>query len=152
MLKEGQRAPDFCLPNQDGEKMCLRDFLGKWIVLFFYKHHFGLICGKTVKLFNEAYERFEEIGAEVIGIGASEAKLCKMFADFLQVKFHLLSDEDLKVSELYGLKLSDPEEKIVRATFLIDPDGIIRRVWYYEDVDGHVEEVLSVLRSYLGGR
>ena len=145
MIQEGEKAPNFCLKDQFDRTVCLNDYQGKWVIIFFYRHHFGLICGKTVIEFNNKYEKFKELGVEVIGIGASEVELGKSFAKFLKVKFPLLSDERLYVAKLFDILIDDPEEKIKRCTFIIDPAGIIRKTWSYEDIDNHVNEVLETL-------
>ena len=147
MIKENDIAPDFCLRDQQGRNVCLSNFRGKWVVVFFYRRHFGLICGKTVKAFNDNYERFKKLGCEIIGVGASESELAKSFADFFGVKFPLLSDENLEVAQRYGIIINDPEEKIARCTFLIDPKGVIKKIWVYEDLNNHVEDVLEELRN-----
>lgn len=149
MIKEGDRAPDFCLKNQFYEDVCLRDYRGRWLVLFFYRNHFGLLCGRLIKQVNDNYNKFRELGVEVLGIGASELELGKLFAEFLNVKFSLLSDENLDVSEKYGILAEDPEDKIRRCTVIVDPKGVVRKIWIYEDVENHVKDVLKSLEIIL---
>ena len=152
MLKVGDKAPDFCLPNQDEVEICLRDLLGKWIVLYFYPKDNTPGCTTEAIDFTTHLKEFEELGSIVIGVSADSPKKHRNFIEKKQLGITLLSDEEHKVLEQYGvwqLKKNYGREYmgIVRTTFLIDPEGIIRAVWEKVKVKGHVEEVLAKLKE-----
>ncbi len=152
MLKVGDKAPDFCLPNQDEVEICLRDLLGKWIVLYFYPKDNTPGCTTEAIEFTTHLKEFEELGSIVIGVSADSPKKHRNFIEKKQLGITLLSDEEHKVLEQYGvwqLKKNYGREYmgIVRTTFIIDPEGIIRAVWEKVKVKGHVEEVLAKLKE-----
>ncbi len=152
MLKVGDKAPDFCLPNQDEVEICLRDLLGKWIVLYFYPKDNTPGCTTEAIDFTTHLKEFEELGSIVIGVSADSPKKHRNFIEKKQLGITLLSDEEHKVLEQYGvwqLKKNYGREYmgIVRTTFIIDPEGIIRAVWEKVKVKGHVEEVLAKLKE-----
>ena len=152
MLKVGDKAPDFCLPNQDEVEICLRDLLGKWIVLYFYPKDNTPGCTTEAIDFTTHLKEFEELGSIVIGVSADSPKKHRNFIEKKQLGITLLSDEEHKVLEQYGvwqLKKNYGREYmgIVRTTFIIDPEGIIRAMWEKVKVKGHVEAVLEKLKE-----
>ena len=152
MLQVGEKVEDFCLPNQDEVEICLRDLLGKWIVLYFYPKDNTPGCTTEAIDFTTHLKKFEELGSIVIGVSADSPKKHRNFIEKKNLGITLLSDEEHKVLEQFGvwqLKKNYGREYmgIVRSTFIIDPKGVIRAVWEKVKVKGHVEEVLAKLKE-----
>ena len=152
MLQVGEKVEDFCLPNQDEVEICLRDLLGKWIVLYFYPKDNTPGCTTEAIDFTTHLKEFEELGSIVIGVSADSPKKHRNFIEKKNLGITLLSDEEHKVLEQFGvwqLKKNYGREYmgIVRSTFIIDPDGVIRAVWEKVKVKGHVEAVLEKLKE-----
>lgn len=146
----GNKAPDFCLKGVDNKEYCLKDFRGKWGVLYFYPKDNTPGCTREALDFSQMKEKFEEQSAVIIGISKDPVTKHKKFIEKHNLTILLLSDEDHKVHELYGTwgkKKNYGREYfgIIRSTFLIDPDGIIRYVWKNVKVKGHVEKVFEKL-------
>ncbi len=152
MLNIGDNAPSFCLPNQDSEEICLRDFQGSWVVLYFYPKDNTPGCTTEAIEFTQNLEKFDELGATVIGVSPDSIKRHQNFIAKKELKVMLLSDEEKEVCSLFGvwqLKKSFGKEYmgVVRSTFLIDPDGRITYKWEKVKVKGHVEAVLKKLQE-----
>ena len=152
MLEVGQKVEDFCLPNQDEVEICLRDLLGKWIVLYFYPKDNTPGCTTEAIDFTTHLKEFEELGSVVIGVSADSPKKHRNFIEKKELGITLLRDEAHTVLEQFGvwqLKKNYGREYmgIVRSTFIIDPEGVIRAVWEKVRVKGHVEEVLAKLKE-----
>jgi len=152
MLKVGEKVEDFCLQNQDGVEICLRDLSGKWIVAYFYPKASTPGCTTEACDFTDALEEFSDMDAIILGISADSVKKLKNFTEKKELQITLLSDEEHKVLEHFGvwqLKKNYGREYmgIVRSTFIIDPDGIIQAVWEKVRVKGHVEEVKEKLKE-----
>jgi len=151
-MNVGERAPDFCLPDYKGEKHCLKDFAGKWVVLYFYPKDNTSGCTKEAKDFTAKKGEFEKLNAVIIGISKDSPKSHEKFINKHNLNILLLSDEDHKVLEAYGAwgkKKNYGREYYgtIRSTFLIDPEGRIVRIWKKVRVNGHVDEVLNTLRE-----
>ena len=152
MLQVGDKVEDFCLPNQDEVEICMRDLLGKWIVLYFYPKDNTPGCTTEAIDFTTHLKEFEELGSIVIGVSADSPRKHRNFIEKKELSITLLSDEEHTVLEQFGvwqLKKNYGREYmgIVRSTFIIDPEGIIRAVWEKVKVKGHVEEVLAKLKE-----
>lgn len=147
-VKEGDRAPDFSLNAQDGRTISLHDYVGqRSVVLYFYPKDFTIGCTAEAKKFSANYDEVRKMGAEVIGISSDSARSHESFASECDVRFPLLSDEGARVRELYGVKASLgllPG----RVTFVIDKDGIIRRVFSSQmNPRRHVIEAIEALKA-----
>ncbi len=147
-----EKAPDFTLLDKDNNKVSLSDFKGKWLVLYFYPKDNTSGCTREAIDFTEKKEEFEKLGAEIVGISKDSIKSHIKFSEKHNLKITLLSDPDHKVHELYGAwgkkKLYGKEYfGTIRSTFLIDPEGNIRKEWKKVKVKGHVEEVLKALKG-----
>ena len=145
-------APEFCLPDAEGNEHCLSDFRGKWVVLYFYPKDNTSGCTKEAIGFTERKNDFENEGAVIIGISKDSPKSHARFIEKHGLDILLLSDEDHSVIERYGAwgkkKLYGKEHwGTVRSTFLIDPEGKIVREWRKVKVAGHADEVLNALRD-----
>ncbi len=155
MLGEGDEAPNFCLPNQDGKEVCLNSFRGKWVVLYFYPKDNTKGCTQEALDFTSRLDEFESIGAVVLGVSPDSIRSHKRFAERHGLKVTLLSDESKEVLKSYGVwKLKKRYGReyygVERSTFIIGPDGVIRKVWRNVRVKGHVDEVLSTLKELVG--
>jgi peroxiredoxin Q/BCP len=152
MLKVGDKAPDFCLPNQDGEEVCLRDFLGSWIVLYFYPKDNTPGCTTEALDFTALKGEFESEGATIFGISPDSVVKHINFIKKRELDIPLLSDENKEVIKSYGvwqLKKNFGKEYmgVVRTTFLINPDGEIAYIWNKVRVKEHAKKVLEKLKE-----
>ena len=155
MLEVGDKAPEFCLPNQDENEICLRDLKGKWIVLYFYPKDNTPGCTTEACDFTEAMPDFEGLDAVILGVSPDSPKKHRNFITKKELGITLLSDENKEVLEQYGVwqlkKMCGREYMgVVRSTFLIDPDGNIAEIWRNVRVKGHVEKVKERLASLQG--
>ncbi|MGQ4833922.1 MAG: thioredoxin-dependent thiol peroxidase [Candidatus Asgardarchaeia archaeon] len=151
-LKVGDIAPDFCLPNQDEKQTCLKDFRGKWVILYFYPKDNTSGCTREAIDFTEHLNEFTELNAVVLGISPDSVKSHQRFIEKHGLKVTLLSDLEHKVLEAYGVwqlkKMYGREYYgVVRSTFIIDPNGKIAHIWRKVKVKGHVDEVKKVLEE-----
>ena len=149
-LNVGDNAPAFSLPDATEREVALEQFRGQWVVLYFYPKDNTSGCTTEALDFTAALPQFEQHNAVVIGISPDSCKSHQNFINKHQLKVLLLSDTDHKVLEAYGawqLKRMYGREYmgVVRSTYLIDPQGTIRRIWPKVKVKGHVEEVLKTL-------
>lgn len=134
MLKIGDKAPDFCLPNQDGVEICSRDLKGKWIVFYFYPRDNTPGCTNEACDFTDANEHFEDLNGVILGVSPDSPKKHKNFIEKQNLGITLLADEDKAICQAYGVwqlkKFMGRESMgVVRTTFIIDPDGNIAYIW-----------------------
>ncbi len=151
-ITEGSKAPSFTLPTDGAGKISLKDLKGKTVVLYFYPKDDTSGCTKEACGFRDALPDFSRVKAQVIGISRDPVKSHDKFKEKHGLNFTLGADEDGKVCEAYGtwVEKSMYGRKymgIERATFLIDGDGKVRRVWRKVKVPGHVEEVLAAAKE-----
>ncbi|UFH59533.1 thioredoxin-dependent thiol peroxidase [Sulfurovum mangrovi] len=152
MLEVGTAAPEFCLPNQDEEEICLRDLTGKWIVLYFYPKDNTPGCTTEACEFTEALPQFDDLDAIILGVSPDSPKKHRNFIEKKELGITLLADEDKELCNKFGvwqLKKNYGKEYmgVVRSTFIIDPDGNIAAAWEKVRVKGHVEAVKEKLES-----
>ena len=150
MLKIDDKAPEFCLPNQDDVEICLRDIAGKWIVLYFYPRDNTPGCTTEACEFTEAAPDFSELDAIIIGVSADTTKKHRNFIEKYDLGITLLSDEETSMMQEYGvwqMKKNYGKEYmgIVRTTLIINPEGIIKAVFANVRVKEHVEKVKAEL-------
>ncbi len=138
MLKVGDIAPEFCLSDQDGKDLCLKDLKGKWIVLYFYPKDNTPGCTAEALSFTEHKDEIGGLNAEIVGISADSVESHKKFIEKRNLKIKLLSDPQRKVIALYDAK---GVLGTTRSTFLIDPDGKIAKIWPKVSVNGHADDV-----------
>lgn len=147
-VKVGDKAPDFTLPTQNGDKISLHDLFGKKsIVLYFYPKDETSVCTKEACLFRDSYEAFSKYGAEVLGVSSDSQESHLAFADHHKLPFKLLSDKDSSVRKLYGVPAA---MGVVpgRVTYVIDKQGTVRLVFNsMMDADRHVSQALNILRQ-----
>lgn len=147
---EKKKAPIFCLLNQNDEKVCLKDFVGKWVVLYFYPKDNSKTCTLEALSFTDNIKSFKEFGAVVIGVSPDSVKSHKNFAHKHNLDLILLSDPEHTVLNLYNVwrkkKMYGREYMgVERSTFLINPKGYIEKEWTKVRVKGHAEEVKTSL-------
>ena len=142
----GAAAPDFKLPNQDGKVSSLKDYRGKWVVLYFYPKDFTSGCTLQAQNFQRDLAQYEQRGAVILGVSVDSAQSHKDFCAKEGLNFHLLSDSDAAVSTTYN-SVAEYEGKTysARNTFLIDPKGNVARVFPKVKVANHSAEVLAAL-------
>lgn len=152
MLEVRERAINFSLPNKEGKLVSLEDFLGKWIVLYFYPKDNTSGCTLEAIEFTNLLKEFEDLNAVVLGVSRDSIKSHQNFAKKHSLTIELLSDEEASIIKAYGAwgkkKMYGKEyEGIIRSTFIINPEGYIAYV--FEDVKpkGHAEEVLKKLKE-----
>ncbi len=147
-VKVGDSAPDFSLPNQQGEMVSLRDITGKKIiVLYFYPKDFSMGCTAEACAFRDNYEVFKEAGAEVVGVSSQSVDSHKRFALANTLPFILLSDADGRVRKLYGAS-SAFGLMPGRVTYVIDKKGVVRHVFSSQlNPAKHIEEALQIIRE-----
>jgi len=155
MIDTGQKAPDFCLPNQDEVEICLRDLDGKWIVLYFYPKDNTPGCTTEACDFTQNLPDFEELDAVILGVSPDSPKKHRNFIEKKDLKITLLSDEDKSVLNSYGVwqlkKMCGREYMgVVRTTYLIDPKGDVAARWDKVRVKGHVQRVKEKLQELKG--
>jgi len=152
-LAVGSLAPQFSLPTDQGDDVTLADFKGqKHVVLFFYPKDNTPGCTKEACAFQEDLKAFTKHGAVVIGVSPDSAKSHAKFRENYNLSFALGADDGAKVAKQYGVWVEKSMYGrtymgIQRATFLIAKDGTIAHVWPKVSVEGHSEDVLSVLKA-----
>ena len=130
MLLEGTLAPDFTLPDQNGEPKSLSDFRGQKVILYFYPKDMTAGCTKQACGFAELYPQIREKGAAVLGVSKDSVASHKKFEEKYGLPFTLLSDPDLQVIQAYGVwqekvNYGKTTMGVVRTTYLIDENGVI---------------------------
>jgi peroxiredoxin Q/BCP len=142
------QAPDFSLTNQDGEVVSLRDFAGKWLVLYFYPKDDTPGCTVEACSLRDARDELTELGAEVVGISKDDAASHEKFKTKFNLHFNLLSDSEGRVIEAYGAwgKKMFGKEGILRKTFIINPNSKVMKVYGRVTPVGHGEEVVKELK------
>ncbi len=150
MLKEGQRAPAFDLPSSEGGRLRLADLKGRVVVLYFYPRDNTPGCTREACAF-QAHERaLARRGVAVLGISPDSLESHAKFRDKYRLGFPLLADVDKTVAKAYGAfgektLYGKTTMGIIRSTFIIDGQGVVRRVFPKVKVDGHVDEVVKAL-------
>ncbi len=152
MIKEGSKAPNFILKNQDGKKISLKDFLGKKVVLYFYPKDMTSGCTKEACDFRDHIKLFQNKEVVVLGVSPDSVESHKKFQNKYNLPFDLLSDESKKVLERYGVwkEKSMYGKKyfgVERTTFIIDENGRIKKIFPKVKVEGHVKEIIETLES-----
>lgn len=147
MIEVGQRLPDFSLANQAGESRTNDSYAGKWLVLYVYPKDDTPGCTIQGKAFTATKGDFDDVNAKVVGLSADDVASHKAFCDKFSFTIELLADPDARLlgalgvgqSEWHGTKYWD------RSTFLVDPTGVVRKVYPKVDPKGHEVTVLMDL-------
>ena len=152
MLEVGTKAPEFTLPDKDGNPVSLTDFAGKKVVLYFYPKDNTPGCTRQACAFAGAYEEFKKINAVVIGVSKDSAASHQKFAEKHGLPFILLSDPELTAIQAYGVwqekKLYGKVSMgVVRSTFVINEDGMIEKAMPKVKPDTNAAEILEYLTA-----
>ncbi|MCS7067377.1 MAG: thioredoxin-dependent thiol peroxidase [Meiothermus sp.] len=150
MPNVGDPAPNFSLPDQEGNTHTLSNYRGRWVVLYFYPKDDTPGCTKEACNFRDEKGRLEELGAVVFGVSADPVESHRKFHGKYGLNFPLLSDPDQKTIRAYGawgLKrfMGKEYEGVLRQTFLIDPEGRVAKIWETVRPDEHALEVADAL-------
>src|SRR4051812_11212184 len=144
----GQAAPDFSLSTGEGATVSLKDFKGKWVVLYFYPKDFTSGCTLEARNFQRDLAKYKAMNTVILGVSVDTADSHKSFCAKEGLDFKLLADTDTKVSEQYGSVMEYNGMKLsARNTFIIDPNGKIAKVFLKVGPGGHSEEVLTTLAA-----
>jgi len=151
-VKVNDKAPAFSLLDQDGNKVSLKDFTGKTVVLFFYPKADTPGCTVEACGFRDTYKKIQATGTAILGISADAPAKQKKFEEKFNLPYPLLADTDKKVCESFGViqEKSMYGKKymgIARMTFIIGPTGKIQHIYEKVKPDGHAEEVLAYLKT-----
>ncbi len=162
-ISQGEDAPDFALPDKDGDIHSLAEFRGKWLILYFYPRDNTSGCTKEALDFSDLIEDFKRLNATVVGISPDSPESHGKFIEKYGLKVMLLSDQDKTVMKKYGAiglkkNYGREYEGVIRTTFLISPDGKIAEVWKNVKVrkkkksgeEKHAEVVLNTLIKISG--
>ena len=149
-LKEGDKAPDFSAATNGGNTVSLGDYSGKHVILYFYPKDDTPGCTKEACGFRDSWNDFEDKGADILGVSVDSIKKHDKFVEKYSLPFTLLADEDKKIVQDYGVwglkKFMGREYMgIYRVTFLIGPDGVIKKIWPKVKPDLHAAEVLAAI-------
>lgn len=148
----GSAAPDFELPDQHGATHRLGDYVGKWLVLYFYPKDNTPGCTTQACEFRDNIFAFRGLGAEIVGISLDDVETHRGFAAEHGLPFALLADEGGRVASEYGVLRNFGVVKLAsRQTFLISPDGLVARHYPQVDVNQHSEEVLRDIEALSAG-
>jgi len=148
-VKVGDKAPEFSLPDQDGNLVSLKEFAGKKsVVLYFYPKDDIGVCKKEACLFRDEYQAFVDAGAEVLGVSSDTVSSHKEFQDKRHLPFKLLSDNHGEVRKLYGVPRSAAGLLSGRVTFVIDREGTVRMSFNsMMNAQKHVSRALKELKE-----
>lgn len=142
----GTPAPDFTLNSQDGKPVSLHDLRGKWVVLYFYPKDFTSGCTKEAHNFQRDLRQYEQVNAIILGVSVQDEATHQKFCAKKGLSFKLLADTNYDVSSAYGSLMNLGVAKLsARHTFLIDPAGVIRKIYLSVNAEKHSAEVLADL-------
>jgi peroxiredoxin Q/BCP len=142
----GKAAPEFKLMSQEGKPVTLKDYRGKWVVLYFYPKDFTSGCTVEARNFQRDIASYEKAKAVILGVSVDNVDSHKSFCTKEGLNFKLLADTDTKVSEMYdSLKEYNGNKLSARNTFIIDPKGKVAKIFNGVKPAGHSEEVLAAL-------
>ncbi len=152
MLEVGQKAPDFILEDTHGNRVSLKDFLGKKVVLYFYPRDNTPGCTRQACAFRDVYQGFVDRNVQVVGISKDSIQSHQKFVEKNNLPFTLLSDPELQAIQAYGVwqlkKLYGRESMgIVRTTFVIDEEGNIEKIMPKVKPDTNAQQILDYLDS-----
>jgi thioredoxin-dependent peroxiredoxin len=149
-LKEGQKSPDFELPDSEGKKVKLSDFRGKKVVLYFYPKDNTPGCTRQACDLRDNVSKLRKKGAVVLGVSCDSTESHRKFSEKYSLPFKLLADTEKDVAKkygVYGIKkfLGKEYMGITRSTFIISAEGKIEKILYKVNPQKHMEELLPLL-------
>jgi peroxiredoxin Q/BCP len=150
MIAEGKKAPDFTLASSAGGNVTLKDLRGKPVVLYFYPKDDTPGCTREACAFRDAQAALKKRGAVVLGVSGDSLESHDQFKAKYKLNFPLLSDPDKAVAKKYGawgekVLYGRKSVGMIRSTFVIDAEGVVRKVFPRVKVDGHADQVLAAL-------
>jgi thioredoxin-dependent peroxiredoxin len=149
----GSTAPDFTLNSQDGKPISLHEFKGKWVVLYFYPKDMTSGCTIEAHNFQRDLEKYSALNAVILGVSMQDEKSHQEFCAKESLTFKLLADTKKEVSEKYDSVMNFGVTQLsARHTFLIDPNGVVRKVWTDVDVKRHSDDVLGTIEEMEKGK
>jgi peroxiredoxin Q/BCP len=149
--KVGELAPDFTLPDQNGQTHALKDYAGKWLVLYFYPKDDTPGCTQEACAFRDDLHQLTDLGAEVVGISVDDSDSHAEFAKKYHLPFPLLADKTTEVAARYGVLMNLLFTKVARRyTFLIDPQGKIYKVYDKVKTSRHSKEIIEDMKHIAG--
>ena len=147
MLELNQPAPDFSGTSDNNETISLKNFAGKYLVIFFYPKDDTPGCTIESCEFRDLKSDFDEVNSAIIGISPDNVESHQEFVTKFSLNFPLLADTDQKIQQAYGVPTLD-KGYLERSTFLIAPDGTIVQIWRNVTVQGHVNDVLATIEEH----
>jgi peroxiredoxin Q/BCP len=150
--QEGDKAPDFSMPASGSRSVSLKSMHGRPFVLYFYPRADTPGCTREACAFQEALPQLGKIGIDVIGVSKDKMKPIEKFAEKYSLTFPLASDAETEAAQDYGVWVEKSRYGrkymgVERATFLIDRNGKIAKVWHKVQVDGHAAEVMAAAQA-----
>ena len=149
LLEAGTKAPDFSLPDQDGNTVSLQDFKGQKVILYFYPKDNTPGCTKQACNFGELFPQIREKGAVVLGVSKDTVESHKLFEEKHSLPFTLLADTELKVITAYDVLKpgadGKPTKSLIRSTYLIDENSIISKAFSGVKPKENADQMLEVL-------
>jgi len=145
MSKENDKFPDFKLQNQDGKEVSLNDFHGKWLVVYFYPKDDTPGCTIQGKSFTATKEAFDNAGIRVVGVSQDDVESHKNFCNKFSFAIDLLADTQATLMKACAVGQSEYKGNMYwdRTSFVVDPNGIIRKVYAKVDPNGHEQVLLD---------
>lgn len=137
----GQLAPAFNLPSSDGKNLQLKDFQGKWLVLYFYPADFTGGCTLQARRFQQDLPQYQKLNAQIVGVSVDSVDSHQKFCNSEGLKFPLLADTLGNIGAIYGAANG------ARNTYIVDPKGILRRVFNQVSPNNNSAEVLAALKE-----
>src|SRR6266498_3945927 len=149
MLEPGKPFPQFALPNQDNKTVKLGDFAGKWLVVYFYPKDDTPGCTIQGKSFTATRDEFDAAGISVVGVSQDDVDSHKSFCDKFAFKVDLLADTSAELLKACGVGQSEYKGMMYwdRTTFVIDPRGVVRKVYEKVNPQGHEQTLLKDIES-----
>jgi peroxiredoxin Q/BCP len=152
-IEIGTPAPEFELPDQDGQLHSLEDYRDQWVVLYFYPKDETPGCTTEACEFRDNIFAFRKLNAQILGVSLDDVESHKKFSENHGLPFPLLADSEGKAADAYGVKTKMMGWTVAkRQTFIIDPQGKVARHYEKVDPDEHADEVLADLEALGAGR
>ena len=152
MLEPGTPFPNFSLPNQDGKTVTLKDFAGKWLVVYVYPKDDTPGCTIQGKSFTATKQDFESAGIKVVGVSQDDVASHKNFCNKFGFTIDLLADTEARLLNAMGAGQSEYKGTMYwnRTSFVIDPQGVVRKIYTNVKPDGHEQVLLNDIKTMQG--
>jgi peroxiredoxin Q/BCP len=149
MMQPGNPFPNFSLPNQDGKPTHLADFTGKWLVVYFYPKDDTPGCTIQGKSFTASKADFDRAGIQILGVSADDAASHKNFCNKFAFNIDLLADTDSSLMKALGIGQAEWRGMKFweRTSFVVDPKGVIRKVYEKVNPEGHEQILLKDIQA-----